>query len=326
MTNDDNTVDEDIAAALTNAFPEREIEEGLPAGPSWNDLNETVRVEFVDGQLVFLKIAADGDGSRITRECAAIDYVGAHCNVVMPTVIASETTSDPPYLVTAPMRERSLAPQWAELNKTERTTVLRQIGTALADVNSQEFERHSHIVSGDADGLVLDTGSWTTILVERIEMMREIASSDRFEHYYDEVIKGIKTNQERLDLAPATLVHGDPAMPNIFRSETMLGSVDWEIAHIGDPARELHRAQNQLLESRNLGDDEQLVTALHDGYRQRAGSLPAGLDDRAPIYDAVRFLGTAGFFDKVVEFSDESPEEVATWIEAEMTKRLTAIQ
>lgn len=181
-------------------------------------------------------------------------------------------------------------------------------------------------MSGDADGLVLDTGSWTTILVERFEMMREIASSDRFEHYYDEVIKGIETNQERLDLAPATLVHGDPAMPNIFRSETMLGFVDWEIAHIGDPARELHRAQNQLLESRNLGDDEQLVTALHDGYRQRAGSLPAGLDDRAPIYDAVRFLGTAGFLDKVVEFSDESPEEVATWIEAEMTKRLTAIQ
>ena len=61
MTNDDNTVDEDIAAALTNAFPEREIEEVLPAGPSWNDLNETVRVEFVNGQLVFLKIAADGD-------------------------------------------------------------------------------------------------------------------------------------------------------------------------------------------------------------------------------------------------------------------------
>ncbi|WP_238709398.1 phosphotransferase family protein [Natronorubrum halophilum] len=157
-------------------------------------------------------------------------------------------------------------------------------------------------------------------------MMRELASSDRFEHYYDEVIEGVKANQARLDLAPAALVHGDPAMPNTFRSETTLGFIDWEIAHIGDPARELHRAQNQLLESRDLGDDEQLVAALHDGYRQRAGSLPVGLAERASIYDAVRFLGTAGFFDKVVEFSDESPEEVATWIEAEMTERLTAIQ
>ncbi|GGN93867.1 phosphotransferase family protein [Haloarcula pellucida] len=323
---DDNTVGEDIAAALTNAFPEREIEEVLPAGPSWNDLNETVRVEFADGQLVFLKIAADGDGSRITRECAVIDYVGTHCNVAVPSVITSETTGHPPYLVTAPMRERSLAPQWAELDKTERMTVLRQIGSALADVNSQEFDQHSHIMDGGADGLILETGSWTTILVERIERMREIASSDRFEKYYDEVIEAVEANHERLNLAPATLVHGDPAMPNIFRSETTLGFVDWEITHIGDPARELHRARSQLLESRDLGNDDQLVTALYGGYRQRAGSLPDGLDDRKPIYDAVRFLGTAGFFDKVVEFSDDSPEEVATWIEAEMNERLTAIQ
>ncbi|RDI70220.1 phosphotransferase family protein [Halopelagius longus] len=322
----DDTVDEDIAAALTSAFPEREIEEVLPAGPSWNDLNETVRVEFADGQSAFLKIAADEDGSRITRECAVIDYVDTYCNVVVPTVIASEAASEPPYLVTAPMRERSLASQWAELRRTERTAALRQVGCALADVNSQEFDHHGHIVDGDSDGLVLDTGSWTTILVDRIEMMRELASSDRFEQYYDEVIEGVKANRERLDLAPATLAHGDPAMPNIFRSETTLGFVDWERAHIGDPAKELHRAQNQLLESRNLDEDEQLVAALHDGYRQRAGSLPTGLDDRAPIYDAVRLLGTAGFFDKVVEFSDESPEEVATWIEAEMTERLSAIR
>lgn len=323
---DDNTIDDDIAAALTNAFLKREIEEVLPAGPSWNDLNETVCVEFADGQSVFLKIAADGDGSRITRECAVIDYVGAHCNVVAPLVITSETTGYPPYLVTAPMRERSLAPQWAELSKTERTTVLRQIGSALADVNSQQFDHHGHIVDGDADELVLETGTWTTILVERIEMMRDLASSDRFEQYYDEVIEAVKANRERLDLAPATLVHGDPAMPNIFRSETTVGFVDWEVAHIGDPARELHRAQSQLLESRDLGNDEELLTALHDGYRQRAGSVPAGLDDRAPIYDAARFLGTAGFFDKVVGSSDESPEDVATWIEEEMTNRLTAIQ
>lgn len=323
---DDDTVDEDIAAALTDAFPERECTEVVPAGPSWNDLNETVRVEFADGRSAFLKTAADGDGSRIARERAVIDYVGTHCNVVVPTVVASEATGEPPYLVTAPMRERSLASRWTALSASERTTALRQIGSALGDVHSRTFARHGHVVDGGADGLSLDTGSWTTVLVERIEAMREIASSDRFERYHDEVIEAVEANRERLDPAPATLVHGDPAMPNIFRSETTLGFVDWEIAHIGDPARELHRARDQLLESRNLEEREELVTALREGYRRRAGSLPAGLDERAPIYDAVRFLGTAGFFDKVVEFSDESAEAVATRIEAEMTDRLAAIR
>ncbi|WP_238717379.1 protein kinase family protein [Natronorubrum halophilum] len=112
MTNDNITAGEDVAAALINAFPEREIEKVLPAGPSWNDRNEAVRVEFADGKPVFLKIAADSDGARITRECAVIDYVGTHCNVVVPTVVTSGTTGEPPYLVTAPMRERSLAAQW----------------------------------------------------------------------------------------------------------------------------------------------------------------------------------------------------------------------
>jgi fructosamine-3-kinase len=143
--NDNTKTDEYIRTTLTTAFPEREIEELRPAGPSWNDLNETVRVEFGGSQVVFLKIAVDGDGSRITRECAVIDYVGAHCDVGVPTVIANEPSNDPPYLVTAPMREQSLAQQWADLTKPEHATVLRQIGTALADIHSQEFEQHGHI-------------------------------------------------------------------------------------------------------------------------------------------------------------------------------------
>jgi len=321
MKDDYEAIGEDVRRALTSAFAERDIEEVASAGPSWNDLNETVSVNFADGESIFLKIAADGDESRVRRERAVIDYVGTHCDVSVPEIVASDTRSDPPFLATAPMRERSLASQWPELCRTERTTALRQIGTVLADVHSREFDRHGHIEGGDSDRLVLDTGSWTAVLVERIDRMREIASSDRFERYFDEVIDAVEANRERLDLAPATLVHGDPAMPNIFRGETTLGFVDWEIAHVGDPARELHRARDQLLEA-----DEQFVTALYDGYRQRAGSLPTGIDDRSPIYDAVRHLGTVGFFDKVAEFSDEPTQDVAMRVEAEMNERLDAVR
>ena len=326
MTEHTDSVTEAVESALNDAFPERDVDDVRPAGPSWNDLNETVRVDFTGGETFFLKIATDGDGSRIIRESAVIDYVSTHCNVPVPSVIASQTTGEIPYLVTAPMRTRSLAPQWVDLSTEERASILRQIGAALAEINSQQFEQHGHVVGGSADGLTLDTGSWTDILSEGIDEMREIASSDRFEHYYDEVIAAVKANRERLDDAPATLVHNDPSMPNIFRSETTLGFVDWELAHVGDPAHELHRARDQLLASRDPEDDEQLVGALHDGYQRRAGSLPPGFEERAPVYDAVRFLGTVGFFDKSVLDVEGSAAEYATWVEAEMDRRLNKLR
>ncbi|WP_235920692.1 hypothetical protein [Natronorubrum halalkaliphilum] len=64
------------------------------------------------------------------------------------------------------------------------------------------------------------------------------------------------------------------------------------------------------------------MTALHEGYTQRAGSLPAGFEERTPVYNAVRFLGTSGFFEKWVEFTDQPPAEAATWVETEMQRRL----
>ncbi|WP_049888764.1 phosphotransferase [Natronococcus occultus] len=42
-------------------------------------------------------------------------------------------------------------------------------------------------------------------------------------------------------------VHGDPARPNCVRGAAGTGFVDWELVHVGDPARELHRAEDQLL-------------------------------------------------------------------------------
>ena len=224
------------------------------------------------------------------------------------------------------MNERCFAPQWPELDLEGRTIAFRQIGNALAKVNSLEFDQHAEITGYGADGLVLNTGLYTEVLVKRINETRSRASSDRFDSYFDKVITAVMENQERLNGAPATLIHSDPAMPNIFRSETTLGFIDWELAHIGDPARELHRAQGQLIESRDFEGKEQLRGALRDGYRQVTGRLPPGLEERTPIYDAVRFLGTAGFFDKVVKSKDESADEYASWVEAEFDRRLDEIR
>lgn len=297
-----------------------------PAGPSWNDLNEAVRVEFADAEPAYLKVALDGDGTRITRERTAIEYVAAHLDVPVPTVLASVTGSELPFLATAPMSGRSVAARWPDLDHDERVTAFREIGRVLATVNSLAFDHHAEIVGVDRGDLLLDSRPYSQLIVERIEETRERASSDRFDSYFDEVIAVVREQRDQLDSAPAALVHTDPAMPNLFRNEGRVGLIDWELAHVGDPARELHLTQARLIEARDLADEAALIAALRGGYSEVAGQLPDGLADRAPIYDAVRFLGVAGFFDKVVESREESADELAARVGDEIDRRPEALE
>jgi aminoglycoside phosphotransferase (APT) family kinase protein len=318
-------VDTKHTEALDDAFPGRTVADLRPAGPSWNERNETARIEFADGGAAYLKLALDGDGTRIERERTVIDYVRARSAVAVPRIVASDTDRERPFLATASMRERNLAGEWSDLTHDNRAAVIRRIGASLAEIHARSFERHGHIVGGGADGLALEPGDWTDVLVERIRMMRQLAPIERFEHHFDAVIGAVEANRGLLDEAPATLVHGDPAQPNCVFDDDGRGFVDWELAHVGDPARELHRARDQLL-SRAGERERRLAEALHEGYRTRAGSLPAGFADRTPVYDAVRQLGKSGFFEKWAEFSDETLERLAARVDAEMTERLERIR
>ena len=318
-------MDSRIASALEDAFPEREVHELKSTGPSWNDSNRTVGVDFADEGTAYLKIATDGDGSRIARERAVIAYVEENSEVPVPTVLASDAGRQVPYLATAPVSGRSFLEAWTECDVDGRAALARQVGEALADVHALRFEAHGHVVGGGADGLDLETGPWTDVLIERIEDARALAASDRFDHHFDEVIAAVEANREQVDDAPAALVHGDPAQPNCFRTDDGVGLLDWEIAHVGDPARDLHRARDQQLGGFRDDGPERLVTALYDGYRENAGGLPEGFEDRRSVYEAVRFLGTSGHFEKYVDYLDESAEELAAWVRAEMERRLAEI-
>ncbi|WP_436925872.1 phosphotransferase family protein [Halosimplex amylolyticum] len=318
--------DEPFESVLDDAFPGRAVEAISESGPSWNDANRSVRVAFADGDAAFAKVATDGDGARIATELAAIDYVDRHCGVAVPTVLASASAGSTPYLVTAPMAGENFHRPWAEWSTDEREREIERVGAALAEIHAREFDRHGRIVAGGAGGLTVETDSWTETLVADIEQKRTLGSTDRYDHYYDAVIEAVRANARTLDRAPATLVHGDPAMPNVFRTDTEVGFIDWEIAHVGDPARELHRVEDRL---RDWGDDavgDRLVGAFREGYRERAGSLPGGREEREPVYDAVQLLGTAGFFDKHVEHVDAPPAQAAERFERDMERRLDAIQ
>ncbi|MFC7141350.1 phosphotransferase family protein [Halosimplex aquaticum] len=323
-----NSVDDSVTAVLDEAVPDREVADASAAGLSWNDQNRTVRVEFTDGGSAFLKVAADGDGTRIARERAVVDYVDARRDVAVPTVLASGVEAATPYLLTAPMAGENFHRPWEHWGLDRRVDEIERVGAALGAVNAERFDRHGEVVGGGADGLELDAGPWTDVLVATIEQARGLASSDRFDHYFDAVVDAVEANRALLDRAPAALVHGDPAMPNAFCSERAIGFIDWELAHVGDPARDLNRAREQLIEARDLpdADRDRLVAALREGYRRGAGSLPHGLDERRPVYEAVRLVGVAGAFDKAVEHSDRSQSEYAGWLEAEMERRLDALR
>lgn len=321
MTDNRAMDDELLESALASAFPEREVASIEPAGISWNDQNETVRVNFTDEETAYLKIAVDGKDSRIITEDAVIKYLNANCDVAVPTVLASQPRADPPYLVTAPMRGQNLAEGWDDRSLDDRLQIIRQLGTALAEIHSCSFGSHGHIVGGDAGDLRIDTGTWTEILVEIVEFTQERASSDRFEHHFSEVKAALRANQDLLDGAPASLTYGDPAQPNLFLTGESIGFIDWEIAHIGDPVRELNRVKNQFI----WYDTDQMVSALHEGYRERAGSLPTALEERIPVYDVIWHLNQSAVFDKHAASADDI-EEAAQSHEEEMNRLLDAIR
>lgn len=317
-------MDDRVAAALEDAFPERAVESVGSTGPSWNETNRTVRVAFADGAECYLKVDLAGDGASIARERAAIGYVGANRPVGVPEVVASSTDGIA-YLATAPVSGPTLHEVWRDASADERAELLSGVGAAIAALHGPRLEDHGHVTGGGPGGLDLETGSWTTILGERIEAMRSLAPADRFDPHFDRVLEAVEAHRDLLDGAPAALVHGDPARPNCFWGDRGVGFLDWEIAHVGDPARELHRARNQQIAPLRGRGPDRLVEALHEGYRAEAGGLPWGFDDRCPIYDAVRFLGVSGFFENYAEFADEPTDEFAEWVGREMDRRLTRL-
>ena len=135
-------MDDDVASALADAFPDREVADVTSSGPSWNEKNHTVGVDFEDGETVYLKMATDGDGTRITRERAAIAYVSANCDVAVPTVAASDPDGAVPYLVTEAVAGRNLVEMWGEANPAERAAVARRIGESMARVHARRFADH----------------------------------------------------------------------------------------------------------------------------------------------------------------------------------------
>lgn len=319
-------MDDRVASILDAEFPDRDVAGTADGDPVFNDRNGTFCVEFADGERVYCKIAVDDDATRIARERAVIQFVDEHCDVPVPRVLASDPDAAVPYLVTEPMAGRKLADVTYDADRAGERSAMRALGRTLASVHARRFDSHGEITGWDEDGLDVDPSSWTTMFVEQVRGIREFGGDERFERYVDDVIAAIEANRETLDAAPPALVHNDPNGANCHYTESGVGLLDWEFAHVGDPARDLHRTLEQNYGLFRPDDPDHEVAGLHEGYRERAGSLPGGFAERVPIYEAVRLLSAAAFFDSNVESCEDSRAEVAEWMDAEMERRLEAIR
>ncbi|PAU84772.1 aminoglycoside phosphotransferase [Halorubrum salipaludis] len=339
-------MDQRVETALGEAFPDRSVDRTFGVGPSWNGANETVGVAFADGGRAFCKVAADGDGSRIARELAVLRYLGAERSVAGPAVLAGDPDASVPYLVTAPVPGRELLGVWEDAGDERREALLRRVGATLAALHAERFDRHAEIVGGrvgedGAPSLALDPAPWPDVLRATIERTREIGTSERLADHYDAAFDCVEANRDRLEGAPAALLHGDVAKPNLFvADEGEAGGshgrgddagpdgivpIDWELAHVGDPARDLVRAEDQLLNGFDSRGPERYADALYRGYRDRAGGLPPGFAERRPVYEVVRMLGRSGFIDQWTTYLDEPLESLVDRADAELRARLDAV-
>ncbi|WP_435073393.1 phosphotransferase family protein [Halorubrum sp. HHNYT27] len=337
-----------IDAVLDTAFPDRSVDRLTGVGPSWNGANHTVGVVFADGDRAFCKIAVDDDGTRIARELAVIRYLNAERPIGVPEVLAADPDAEVPFLITAPAPGRELLDLWEELGDgsgSDREALLRRVGATLATLHAERFDSHGEVVGSDArGGLTLDRAPWPDVLLKTIERTREIGTSERLADHYDVVIDCVEANRDRLHDAPAALLHGDIAMPNLFVADAEVANgdggagggdgtaggdgvtpIDWELAHVGDPVRDLVRAEDQLLNGFDERGPDRYAAAFRAGYAERAGGLPEGFAERRPVYDVVRMLGRSGFIDQWTTYLDEPMPALVDRAEAELRARLEAV-
>jgi aminoglycoside phosphotransferase (APT) family kinase protein len=282
--------------------------------------NETARVTFAGGESCYLKTATDAT-KRLVRETAAVRYAGAHCGVAAPDVVAADPAGDPPYLATEPLPGTVLNDPWTGDGDRER--LVRAAGAAVAGVHEAAFDRSGVVEGGNADALDLAAGSWTETLAATVAWRGEDWFADRFADAPGRLAETVREFEPSLAGTP-TLVHGDPSRINVHLHPA--GLLDWERALVGDPAFGLVDATFHLLEQPDVDDDERpaLRDALYDGYRQRAGALPPGLEENRPLYRAVSYLLVLQAFEDWSADAEPPADELAADVRDEFDGRLAA--
>lgn len=311
-----------LAAAVEAAFPGRSVESVL--GQDARPGNQTGRVSFADGTVVYLKTVTDGHTARLARDAAATAYVGAHTDLAVADVVAVDQAGEQPYLATTPVPGEPLAAAWEDADTEARASLLRGVGAALARLHELRFDRPGRIVGGDASTLDIDAGSWSETLRATVAERVDTLFADRFTDLPPRLDDLLADAAPELEDASTAFLHGDLNRTNCRRDPA--GFLDWERAVLGDPGFDVVDAAAHLVDQPDTSDAarDRLRAALRDGYRDRAGGLPAGFEQRQPVYRAFAFLLTPQTFEEWAPKVDEPTDELAAWVRDEFDDLLAA--
>jgi len=333
-----------IRSALASAAPDREVATVEDPGGSANPGNRTVRVRFADGETAYLKVAVDGNRTRLARAVAVMRYADEQTAVDVPQVLAADSDADPPYLLTAPLSGTPVDEAWAGGSVDERADLSRAVGRTLATLHETRFEAAGRIVGGDGeDGvggrsgdrgdLAVETAAWPDVVAGMVDEHDE-TDGGRFADFPARAADVVADHRDALALSadgsdrPApTLLHNDPRPENAFREagDECVGLIDWEQAMVGDPVLDIVKAEGRFLGRPDIEGRERSREALFEGYRADGGGLPVGFELRRRVYRVVTFLGVAEGFDEWEPRVDEPTEELAGWVREEFEKRLAQV-
>lgn len=285
--------------------------------------NTVARVRFVDGwpREAYCKLVTDGS-DRVTRAAGGAGYARA-CGVRAPRVLAAELDADPPWLLTARLSGVPLAARWSGADRPARERLLRRVGSHLARLHEVRPSETGRITG--FDGHLRTTGeSWPATLAATVEERGEALVADRFADAPGRLADAVRTARDALRDGDRALLHGDPNRGNCLVEP--LGTLDYERALVGDPAFELVDAVSHLAESPDASRASEAAyrEALLAGYRDRAGTLPPGCEQRQPVYRAVAFLTAVQTFHLWAPDAEEPTDELAAWVREEFEERLDA--
>jgi len=225
--------------------------------------------------IVKLYTQRKGDGTKKEdRLCHALRYL-----VPTPEVIAlGKTQEGTPYLVSRRMHGTTLQLIWNGLSEAEKRQYSAALGTTLALIHNSPTAEIEDVVPRPEQPLQQSVRKRVRDLLDTAvrQKLLSLETADGLRAYCN-------ARTESVSEAEAVLLHGGFRPGNLIVAEgRVTGVIDWEDAHLGDPAEEL-----ALVLHRTVPE------AFHESFLasyQASRPLPPSLDSLRLVYPLLYYL------------------------------------
>lgn len=229
----------DLFQRHTPAIKLREVRDvcRLPGGFSKELVRATVAGEAGDDiEAVIRKVTPGRRADGLAPEYAVLSFVAGSAVPVPRPLWLDENGLDSPAFATTALDGRTAGNVWGWTEPPSRT-LIRDLGRAMGALHALDptplasaplppLRSHSdHLAAIAERGEVLD-GIWRT-------------GTDAFRPVFERILDWLRANAPRDEVAPV-LVHGDFGLHNALATDDhLVGLLDWERAHLGNPAEDI---------------------------------------------------------------------------------------